>query len=166
MFDIKINKVLPMILQNKDKLEIKVSGFSMEPTLYDGDLITINSFNDYSEGDILVFIYKHGFSMYHKTNNIGRKGTYSMLDVGDFNTGFSLAYDWMYDEWTDEERTNILGWLLDKGMDEAVIKVQDEYLLERALEKGIVGLADIPTVLCRMRCSNSFASLTFLLYML
>lgn len=31
-------------------------------------------------------------------------GTYSMLDVGDFNTGFSLAYDWMYDEWTEDEK--------------------------------------------------------------
>ncbi len=30
--------------------------------------------------------------------------SYSFLDVGDFNTGFSLAYDWMYDEWSEDEK--------------------------------------------------------------
>lgn len=34
----------------------------------------------------------------------GSWGAYSMLDIGDFDTGFSLAYDWMYDEWTEDEK--------------------------------------------------------------
>ena len=75
MFDLKINKLLPLILQNKEKIEIKVNGFSMEPTLHDGDLITINSFDDYFEGDILVFIYKHGDLLVHRLLK-KEKGTY------------------------------------------------------------------------------------------
>ena len=47
----------------------------MEPTLYDGDLITINSFDDYFEGDILVFIYKHGDLLVHRLLK-KEKGTY------------------------------------------------------------------------------------------
>ena len=49
-----------------------------------------------------------------------------------------------------EGKRRILRFLMNirmpKDMDEAVIKVQDEYLLERAAEKGIVGISDIPTV--------------------
>ncbi len=35
--------------------------------------------------------------------------------------GFAIAYDWVYNDWTEEERAKIEGWLIEKGMSQAVI---------------------------------------------
>ncbi len=34
---------------------------------------------------------------------------------------FAVCYDWLYNDWTKEERENILGWLMEKGIREAVL---------------------------------------------
>jgi len=34
---------------------------------------------------------------------------------------FAVCYDWLYNDWTEEERENILGWLMEKGIREAVL---------------------------------------------
>lgn len=35
--------------------------------------------------------------------------------------GYAVAYDWLYHDWTETERTNIREWLMQKGMTEAVL---------------------------------------------
>lgn len=34
---------------------------------------------------------------------------------------YGLCYDWIYNDWTESERANILGWIRDKGLNEAVL---------------------------------------------
>lgn len=45
---------------------IAVTGVSMNPTLYEGDTVTLRRCEDYAPGDILVFTYKTGELLIHR----------------------------------------------------------------------------------------------------
>ena len=61
-----IIKILPAVLKTKGQAELTVTGTSMEPTLIEGDLITIIKCNNYTIGDILVFDYKNEGLLVHR----------------------------------------------------------------------------------------------------
>lgn len=67
------------ILQAHSKLKrpikITVMGFSMNPTLYEGDCITVLSQDSYQVGDILVFRYKQDELLVHRLLEI-KNNTY------------------------------------------------------------------------------------------
>ncbi len=48
-------------------------------------------------------------------------GADAYLCTAHVNLGFAVAYDWLYHDWTEEERINIENWLLEKGLSEAVL---------------------------------------------
>ncbi len=48
-------------------------------------------------------------------------GADAYLCTAHMNLGFAVAYDWLWHDWTQEERTNIENWLLEKGLSEAVL---------------------------------------------
>ena len=53
-----LNKILILQLNSGQKLSISISGHSMNPTMLDGDQITVCKDASYSIGDVLVFKYK------------------------------------------------------------------------------------------------------------
>lgn len=59
-------QLLSVILKQKGKVEITVSGISMFPTLVDGDLITIIPYPEYFPGDILVYTYRNEGLLVHR----------------------------------------------------------------------------------------------------
>lgn len=59
-------KCLPSILQSKKKIEISVVGISMNPTLVEGDVVTIEQSDEYKKGDIIVFNYKNEGLLIHR----------------------------------------------------------------------------------------------------
>ena len=62
--------------------------------------------------------------IYNELQNVGNWpewGSNAYLCTAHIILAYGICYDWMFDDWTDEERTNILGWLMDKGMHEAVL---------------------------------------------
>lgn len=61
-----LDKLLKIQRQKNKPFEITVIGMSMNPVLYENDLITINPQSDYQIGDILVFIYKEGELLVHR----------------------------------------------------------------------------------------------------
>jgi hypothetical protein len=38
------------------------------------------------------------------------------LDLAEFCNTFAIGYDWLYDAWTDEQRDNIMNWILTYGL--------------------------------------------------
>ena len=46
--------------------EISVSGVSMNPQLYEGDIITVMPMPEYAVGDIVVFVYKNNDVLVHR----------------------------------------------------------------------------------------------------
>ena len=61
-----IIQLLPKIIKLKGQANITVSGISMEPTLFEGDIVTIQKRDKYSIGDILVFNYKNESVLIHR----------------------------------------------------------------------------------------------------
>ncbi len=59
-------KILPAIIKSKGEAQITVIGVSMQPTLYEGDEVTIKSCDQYEVGDILVFSYKNEGILIHR----------------------------------------------------------------------------------------------------
>lgn len=59
-------KLLTSIIRSKGHAELTVNGFSMHPTLYEGDCITIVACNFYDIGDILVYNYKNEGILVHR----------------------------------------------------------------------------------------------------
>ena len=53
-----MNKLLSANLRSGRDITISVTGVSMNPTLYDGDRVTVLRADHYDIGDILVFFYK------------------------------------------------------------------------------------------------------------
>lgn len=49
--------LLQKILKRNSTANIKINGISMQPTLKDGDIVTIKTFPDYLPGDIVIFPY-------------------------------------------------------------------------------------------------------------
>lgn len=66
MNQILLNKLLFTQAKRKIEIQIRVAGTSMNPTLYEGDSITIKQFDDYNIGDILVFTYKSDELLVHR----------------------------------------------------------------------------------------------------
>ena len=64
------NKLLQKLLFAQARagkaVEISVVGISMNPTLYEGDLITVQGQEEYDVGDILVFTYKNDELLVHR----------------------------------------------------------------------------------------------------
>ncbi len=60
-----INNLLPHLIRLKGQANITVEGFSMEPTLFAGDVVTV-CLGEYRPGDILVFYYKEGSLLIHR----------------------------------------------------------------------------------------------------
>ncbi len=62
--------------------------------------------------------------VYAELENVGSWpdwGSDAYLCTAHIIFAFGLAYDWMYNDWTAQERENIAGWLIDKGMTQAVL---------------------------------------------
>ena len=59
------NALLRLMIKKNMEINISVSGISMEPTLFEGDIIHIVS-GMYKVGDILVYIYKNNELLVHR----------------------------------------------------------------------------------------------------
>ena len=66
MYNLTFAKILQALIQAKGQADIHVSGISMNPTLFEGDIVTVRSFEDYELGDIIVFSYKHHELLVHR----------------------------------------------------------------------------------------------------
>lgn len=58
--------LLAAIIKANGQAEIRVAGTSMNPTLFENDLITVRPFPDYQCGDILVYTYKGNTLLVHR----------------------------------------------------------------------------------------------------
>lgn len=61
-----LHRVLFLQLQSGREVDISVVGVSMEPSLFQGDVITVRREETYAAGDILVFCYKNGELLTHR----------------------------------------------------------------------------------------------------
>lgn len=61
-----LQKVLMAQARAGRAVELPVTGVSMNPTLQEGDVLTVRSQPDYAAGDILVFTYKEGELLVHR----------------------------------------------------------------------------------------------------
>lgn len=59
-------RLLPSLLRAKGHAELTVTGFSMKPTLYEGDHILIQTSKTYIPGDLLVYNYKNEGLLVHR----------------------------------------------------------------------------------------------------
>ena len=59
-------KYLKLQMKTGKTVTITVAGISMQPTLYEGDRITIQRRSKYNVGDILVFVYKNSMILTHR----------------------------------------------------------------------------------------------------
>jgi len=60
------NKILQVHRLLKEPFEVTVTGRSMNPLLYDGDIITIQSQDNYNIGDVLVFNFQDKELLTHR----------------------------------------------------------------------------------------------------
>ncbi len=66
--------------------------------------------------------------IYRELENVGNWpdwGADAYLCTAHIILGFAVCYDWLYYDWTDEERANIATWLINKGMSEAVLAYEE-----------------------------------------
>lgn len=61
-----LKRILFMKLRKGDDVDITVTGISMEPLLYAGDIVTLRHTDNYEIGDILAFVYKNGELLIHR----------------------------------------------------------------------------------------------------
>ena len=61
-----LQRILYSQLHNGRDVNITVTGVSMEPTLYEGDVVTLKRADFYEVGDVLVFLYKHNELLIHR----------------------------------------------------------------------------------------------------
>lgn len=66
MNNLLMNKLLLAQTNSGKEVDISVVGISMNPTLYENDVITVKKYKDYEIGDILVFIYKSEELLVHR----------------------------------------------------------------------------------------------------
>lgn len=59
-------KLLSVLIQRNRPITLSVTGTSMNPTLWEGDTVTIEKREDYDTGDILVFRYKDDSLLIHR----------------------------------------------------------------------------------------------------
>lgn len=59
-------KLLPSIIKARGEAEISVTGVSMDPTLKEGDIVTVKRSESYAPGDILVYAYKNEGLLIHR----------------------------------------------------------------------------------------------------
>lgn len=59
-------RLLSAVIRAKGQAQLTVTGFSMHPTLYEGDLVTITACTNYETGDILVYDYKNEGILLHR----------------------------------------------------------------------------------------------------
>ena len=58
--------ILRSQLKHSKDADITVTGISMEPTLYEADVVTIRRAESYEVGDILIFLYKNNELLIHR----------------------------------------------------------------------------------------------------
>lgn len=61
-----LNKLLPALIRTNGQAEITISGISMQPTLQEGDTVTIKAYATYEPSDILVYFYKNEGLLIHR----------------------------------------------------------------------------------------------------
>lgn len=59
-------KLLQTVISLKGYVEITISGISMNPTLFEGDIVKIQKCENYQIGDILVYNYKNDGILIHR----------------------------------------------------------------------------------------------------
>ncbi len=62
--------------------------------------------------------------LYQEIENAGNWkdwGADAWLCTAHMNFAYAVCYDWLYNDWTEEERENILNWFKEKGLREAVL---------------------------------------------
>jgi PqqD family protein of HPr-rel-A system len=64
--NILIQKLLQAQLKTKKEIEISVTGVSMNPTLFEGDVITGSARQEYEVGDIVILTYKQRELLVHR----------------------------------------------------------------------------------------------------
>lgn len=67
-------RLLPTILRAKGQAELSVVGVSMQPTLRQGDIVTIRSCDRYEVGDIVVYRYKDEGLLIHRLLRVDGRG--------------------------------------------------------------------------------------------
>jgi len=60
------NKILQLHKLLKEPFEVTVTGRSMNPLLYDSDIITVQPLDDYNIGDVLVFNFQDNELLTHR----------------------------------------------------------------------------------------------------
>lgn len=59
-------KILSSLKKSGKPFELTVTGFSMNPVLYEGDIVTISPEDNYNVGEILVFVYNENELLIHR----------------------------------------------------------------------------------------------------
>jgi signal peptidase I len=59
-------KLLPSLIRARGQADIVITGVSMEPTLREGDIVTVKQCENYMTGDILVYAYKDEGLLIHR----------------------------------------------------------------------------------------------------
>ena len=62
----KQKDILFLLLEKTQFVTITVCGVSMEPTMHEGDSITVEKCADYQVGDVVVFRYKYNELLVHR----------------------------------------------------------------------------------------------------
>lgn len=60
------NKILLAQIKAKHRINITVTGVSMNPVLFEDDIITVEAVENYTIGDVLVFTYKYNDLLVHR----------------------------------------------------------------------------------------------------
>lgn len=61
-----LHDLLALQLKSGREVEISVTGVSMQPSLYEGDTVSVKQAESYKIGDILVFLYKNNELLIHR----------------------------------------------------------------------------------------------------
>ena len=61
-----LQNIMYLRLKSGADVDITVTGVSMEPSLREGDVVTVRRADSYDVGDILVFRYKSGELLIHR----------------------------------------------------------------------------------------------------
>lgn len=61
-----LQNIMYLRLKSGADVDITVAGVSMEPSLHEGDVVTVRKADSYGVGDILVFCYKSGELLIHR----------------------------------------------------------------------------------------------------
>ncbi|TCD65659.1 hypothetical protein EIP91_002332 [Steccherinum ochraceum] len=58
-------------------------------------------------------------------NNETKWNPSHFLDVGEFTAGFAIAYDWLYDQWTDDQKGTIRSSIITYGLNQGIVAINN-----------------------------------------